>query len=413
MPEVTVVTFNVNQHDNRAQVTADLKVRAADADVVILQELVNFDLARFAAANSADGVSWVAHQLDAGTDNGEANTAVLYRASLGPVEDTVCLFVGRAKDTRARYMIGVKLGGVWYVALHIFPRRDTRFIAKQLKVAGAWAREHEGEPIVIGLDRNQASTVALESATALTWHGGTLDKTGGFLTNLKVRKPVEFRKGHSDHLGFTAFVTIPAEKPAPRVFNAPAPEYVGPSPNVMHDADGTPWDNRPIKRVVIHCTVSPCVPGGRYAIARLFKQAGRQASAHYVCDPESNVQVVFDNLVAEHAPPNPHSLGVELCDPLVSMAWDTAHAGRWSDAPHRSMLRHAAHLVAKLCLAYDVPVKRLTVDEVKADAAGICGHVDVSNAFHETTHWDPGPSFPWDEFMGMVEKRVVRMRGAA
>lgn len=411
MTDQRVVPFNVNQFDKRRGVIQDLEARIDGADVLLLQELVNFDLHRFARGHAG----WTAHQLDAGENNGHANTAILFRSELGPVEDKVCLYVGKAKDTRARYMIGVKLQGVWYVSLHIFPRRDTRLIAGQLKVAGAWAREHEGEPMVFGLDKNQAKPVALESATALTWHGGKEDPTGGILTNLKVSKAAEFKKGHSDHLGYAATVTIPDPKPAPRtaIFAAPAPEYVGPSPNVMHNPDGTPWDNQPITRIVMHCTVSPCVDGGRYAIAHLFKQPGRQASAHYVTDPGGAVQVVWDDLVAEHAPPNPHSLGIEMCDPLASVAWDKVHAGRWHDAPHQAMLHHAARLVARLCLAYNVPVVKLTADQVKAEQRGICGHVDVSDAFGESTHWDPGPEFPWDDFIGMVQRRVTRLKGAA
>jgi len=405
----TVVTFNVNQFDNRAKITADLEDRIAGADVVILQELVDFDLARFARGHKG----WTAHQLDAGENNGHANTAVLFRTELGPVEDTICLFVGRAHDTRARYLIGVKLGGVWYVAIHIFPKRDRKLIPAELKTAGEWAREHEDEPQVWGLDRNQATIVALESATALTWHGGSHDPTGGILTNLKVSHPREFPKGHSDHLGFACAVELPAApKPHPRVVHAPNPEYVGPSPHVMHDAAGRPLDNDPIHRVVIHCTVSPCVPGGRYAIARLFNNpAGRSASCHYIADPEAVVQDVFDGQVAEHAPPNLHSIGIELCDPLASEAWDKAHAGRWHDAPHQSMLHHAARITARLCLSKGVPIRKLTTGQVAQDQHGICGHVNVSEAFHQSTHWDPGPSFPWADFLAMVQRRADRLQG--
>jgi N-acetyl-anhydromuramyl-L-alanine amidase AmpD len=34
--------------------------------------------------------------------------------------------------------------------------------------------------------------------------------------------------------------------------------------------------------------------------------------------------------------------------------------------------------------------------------AGICGHVEVSQAFHLSTHTDPGPNFPWSQFMAVV-----------
>lgn len=33
---------------------------------------------------------------------------------------------------------------------------------------------------------------------------------------------------------------------------------------------------------------------------------------------------------------------------------------------------------------------------------GYCGHVDVTNAWHQTTHTDPGKNFPWDHLADLV-----------
>lgn len=189
--------------------------------------------------------------------------------------------------------------------------------------------------------------------------------------------------------------------------SAPSPEYVGPSPHVMHDAHGRPLDNKPIHRVVIHCTVSPAVAGGRYAVARMFKESTRTASAHYVVDPAGVVQVVFDSLVAEHAPPNQHSIGIELCD------MQAGPVSRWQDDAHQAILRRAANLTAKLCLAYGVPTRKLTPAQLVAGERGICGHVDVSNAFHETDHTDPGVGFPWPAFLAQVHKHGLYLQRKA
>lgn len=35
--------------------------------------------------------------------------------------------------------------------------------------------------------------------------------------------------------------------------------------------------------------------------------------------------------------------------------------------------------------------------------AGICGHDNVSDALHQSDHDDPGPYFPWDRFMALVQ----------
>ena len=62
----------------------------------------------------------------------------------------------------------------------------------------------------------------------------------------------------------------------------------------------------------------------------------------------------------------------------------------------------AAGRVRELCERFDLPKQRLTVDELKAGKKGICGHIDVHLAFHQTSHSDPGPNFPWKEFLALV-----------
>jgi hypothetical protein len=66
------------------------------------------------------------------------------------------------------------------------------------------------------------------------------------------------------------------------------------------------------------------------------------------------------------------------------------------------MMKLAARWVAIKCLKHKIPPRKLTVAQVKAGEKGICGHVDVSEAFGQSTHWDPGPYFPWTQFMSYV-----------
>lgn len=179
----------------------------------------------------------------------------------------------------------------------------------------------------------------------------------------------------------------------------PSPPMIGPAK--FHGGA----NNKPIHRVVIHCTVSPCQPGNARSVANYFKSAvTRPSSAHYVVDPAEIVQCVGDSTVAYHAPPNTNSIGVELSD------MQAGAITRWQDANHKAMLALAAPLVARLCLAYDVPITRLSVADLKAKKHGICGHVDVSNAFHETTHTDPGNGFPWDAFMKQVKEAAMEIQ---
>jgi hypothetical protein len=155
----------------------------------------------------------------------------------------------------------------------------------------------------------------------------------------------------------------------------------------------------PVHRVVIHSTVSPCKPGGARDIAAYFRTEASGGSAHYVVDPDETGQVVGDHTIAWHAPPNPNSIGIEMTDipgPIPgaepgTARWQALRRGwRWARPLQLRMLHRTARLTARLCAAYDVPVVFLTVTDLQAGRHGITTHANVSQAFGQSTHWDPG-----------------------
>lgn len=192
-------------------------------------------------------------------------------------------------------------------------------------------------------------------------------------------------------------------------FPAPAPDYVGPA---KFHGDAT---NKPIRRIVIHGTVTPCQRGQARNVAHYFRHlVTRPSSAHYIVDPGEVVQVVYDSVVAYHAPPNQGSLAVELCDPVADREGNPLPRSRWDSEDHTEMLHRAAELVAGLGLAYDVPLRHIGPWRLRLGWRGVTGHAAVTKAWHQTDHWDPG-EFPWRRFMGFVaaeadEKRARRRR---
>ena len=193
-----------------------------------------------------------------------------------------------------------------------------------------------------------------------------------------------------------------------RKIKPPAPSYRGPA------AHTTPGHNKPIERIVLHSTVSPCIEGGAEMIARYFRSEGSGGSAHYVVDPSEVVQVVFDDAIAWHAPPNQHSIGIEMCDvpgPIpgdsrTSAAFKAARkAWRWTRPQQLAMLDNAAELTAQLCLAYDVPLVFVGSKGLREHRHGITTHNSVSQAFGQSTHWDPG-FWPRRRFMRLVRKHA-------
>lgn len=177
-------------------------------------------------------------------------------------------------------------------------------------------------------------------------------------------------------------------------FRAPAPPYLGPA---YRSSAG---DNKPIRRIVMHSTVSPCERGGARNIAAYFRSSAAGGSAHYVVDPFETVQVVFDSVVAWHAPPNGNSLGVEMCD----MPHATSLA-RWDDENHRLMFDRAVDLVADLCLSYGVPPWYRGALALRAGMRGVTEHDEVSKAWGQSSHWDCG-AWPRRRFMVAVRKAI-------
>jgi hypothetical protein len=175
----------------------------------------------------------------------------------------------------------------------------------------------------------------------------------------------------------------------------PAPPYVGPPYRK------SPGDNKPIRRIVLHGTVSPTERGGARNIARYFRSSAAGGSAHYCVDPGEVVQTAYDSVIAWHAPPNGNSIGIELCDMVGDKHGKPLPLSRWNEANHAAMLQLAARLTAELCLAYDVPVRMVGPVGLKAGKQGICEHSDVSQAFKQSSHWDLG-MFPRRRFIRMV-----------
>lgn len=172
-----------------------------------------------------------------------------------------------------------------------------------------------------------------------------------------------------------------------------------PTPPFIQARNYTPGGNFPVRRIVIHGTVSPCRVGGAKSIARYFSHTTRNASAHYVVDPRYIYQCVNDWDIAWHAPPNAHTIGVELCDPQAGPD------SRWDDANHQAMLGLAADLVSQLCAAYGPAEVWLMPDDLLAGEHGITDHENVSYAWGQTSHVDPG----WS--VERSDQFVARVRG--
>ena len=156
-----------------------------------------------------------------------------------------------------------------------------------------------------------------------------------------------------------------------------------------------------IRWIVIHTMEAPEKPDTAEAVARWFASKGAPgASAHFCVDCDSIIECVPPRLIAWHAKGgNKLGIGIELA----------GRAGQgpegWEDAYSRETLANAAWLCGQLAKQYDIPPRRLTDDEIRGGVAkGFVGHGDITRAKKIVGgHWDPGPNFPWAQFLLEVE----------
>ena len=154
--------------------------------------------------------------------------------------------------------------------------------------------------------------------------------------------------------------------------------------------------------VVIHDMEAPEKPHVARAVAKWFAGLDApRASAHYCVDDGEVIQCVREFMVAWGAPgANRNGIHIEL----AGYANQTPEG--WLDDYGKAMMSRLVELVFEICFRHDIPLQKLSPEDVKNGHRGICGHADVSRAFPEKAgehpHWDPGPNFPWDEFLRVL-----------
>ncbi|KAA0916472.1 M23 family metallopeptidase [Dietzia sp. ANT_WB102] len=72
-----------------------------------------------------------------------------------------------------------------------------------------------------------------------------------------------------------------------------------------------------------------------------------------------------------------------------------------------TQLREAARICAEWCRLYGHQPRHLSIAEMRArKAKGFCTHADISDAFGESDHRDPGKGFPMDVFLRYVTEAL-------
>ena len=167
----------------------------------------------------------------------------------------------------------------------------------------------------------------------------------------------------------------------------------------VESPNATETSGRAIDFVVMHTMEISERAGAAAICARWFASPVSKVSAHYCVDARTIVQCVLEKDIAWHARGgNTHSIGVEL----AGFAAQTER--EWADAYSTSLLTRASGLVADLCLRWRIPPRWLVAADLLAGRRGITGHSEVSRAYGQSDHWDPGPGFPIESFLDRVRR---------
>ena len=155
--------------------------------------------------------------------------------------------------------------------------------------------------------------------------------------------------------------------------------------------------NEDLRLIVIHTMEAPETTQTAENIAAYFASGAVVASAH-ACVDQDSVVVCLPPTATAFAAPGANADGYQI-EHAGYAGQDTAG---WADDESQSMLRLSAAHAREIALAAGIPLKHLTNAELAAGEAGFVGHNQVSDVYKRSDHWDPGPDFPWGQYMDLV-----------
>lgn len=158
--------------------------------------------------------------------------------------------------------------------------------------------------------------------------------------------------------------------------------------------------------IVIHCTAG--AEGRKKAedVAEMFRTLSigdKKRSAHAVIDTDSIVQCVPWDSEAWAAGEQGNKRG----EHFEFTGQSTQTTDEWYDALSLPMLQLGARLIADRCAARGLPPVFVPAEKLKLYEPGITTHCELTKAFGESTHTDPGPGFPMDHFVRAVQEAML------
>lgn len=149
------------------------------------------------------------------------------------------------------------------------------------------------------------------------------------------------------------------------------------------------------KSAIELCVVHSAEATNAQSVANYFASGSATGSTHGIVDGSSCYITLEDRYVCWGAKgANANGWHLEFCG-----------YAKWTRAEwllHRRMLDNGAWRLALRCKWYGIPIRFLTVEQLRAGRRGLTTHYDVNTAFHGGTHWDPGHGFPRDVLLKQI-----------
>lgn len=148
------------------------------------------------------------------------------------------------------------------------------------------------------------------------------------------------------------------------------------------------------KWIVVHNTSNdaPAVNEASYA-----KRRTDSVSSHYYVDDERIIQSLNTDYRAFHVGSSAGNSG--------GIAYEVTGVNSKSRSWWLSNVRWdlMATQIRKDCAAHGIAPRLLSVDEIKSGKTGIMTHDQARRAWGGTDHTDPGPNFPLDHLIALIE----------
>jgi len=155
--------------------------------------------------------------------------------------------------------------------------------------------------------------------------------------------------------------------------------------------------------LVCHTNQGPEGYRSARGLAAYTAQHDVEGGYHEVIDNLEVIRTAYDGDEVNGAGPTANDHGWHVCE--IGYAEQTS--AQWHDPYSLAEHSHLADRLADRCRDFGIPPVLLSPADLRAFKPGICGHDTVKQAFpNDTTHWDPGPSFPWGLVIKATRQRL-------